>query len=67
MNRHRRVVVTDFIHSPLEPEERILRDLATVEALQATNEAELSRSCRRLPMRSWSTTNWPSRGRPSPV
>jgi D-3-phosphoglycerate dehydrogenase/C-terminal binding protein len=41
MPRKHRVVVTDFITDALEPERKILGELADVEALGAFNEAEL--------------------------
>jgi D-3-phosphoglycerate dehydrogenase/C-terminal binding protein len=42
MDSHYKVVVTDFINDSLEPERRILGDLATVEALDAYDEDELA-------------------------
>lgn len=41
MYKRAKVVVTDFIHDALEPERRILGDLADVEALNAYSEDEL--------------------------
>ena len=42
MSERFRVVVTDFIHDSLEPERRILGDVADVEALNACSEEELT-------------------------
>ena len=41
MNKRFRVVITDFIHDSLEPERRILGDLASVEALDVYQEEDL--------------------------
>ena len=35
MSQRRRVIITDFVAGSLDPEERILGDIATVEALNA--------------------------------
>jgi len=42
MARRFRVVITDFISGSLEPEERVLGDMADVDALDAYSEEELS-------------------------
>jgi C-terminal binding protein len=42
MSKQFKVVLTDFIHDSLDPEKRILGDLANIEALNAFHESELA-------------------------